>query len=195
MDNLPVSQLAPEFVAALREEAGQYVKADKEHSARQWRIGHLVHDGLEEYRGGLEEYWTLVIYELNTVAGGWVAFSDSNVKRWERTYRRFESVNIESYINALSFEHFAVAGELVNGGRCKSVQVALDWAINNGGSAEDMKEAFHQGGPNAPAWDAWKSAWVSLWTDKYKKLPETVRARIDPLRQEIDKIIQESETA
>ena len=192
--NLRISQLAPEFVDELREQAAAYIGADKERSTRQWTIGVLVAEGLEEWHGSIEDYWTGVIYELNQSGGQWIAFSESNVRRWVRTVQRFESVNIENYINTLPFEYFAAAGEIMSAGGCDNILEPLDWAVNNGGSAEDMKAAYRQGGPNAPAWDAWKSAWNSVWMDKYGQLPETVRARIDPLRKEIDKIIQESET-
>lgn len=191
--NLPTSQILPrEFISALRLEARQYVKAEKEHSKLQWRIGELVHDGMVEHHGSMEEFWTSVVYELSSAADGWVAFSDSNVKRWERTYRRFEHVDKSPYISKLSFEHFAVAGEIVSAGGSNTVIEPLEWALSTGGSAEDMKLAFRKKGKNAPGWDRGVKIWADFF-EAVKEWPAKTQEKLRPHIEAISQIIEESE--
>lgn len=192
--NLPTSQiLPPEFVSALRAEASKFVASDKDHSLRQWTIGALVEAGEAEYVGRRDQFWAETLDVLRGAAGTWVSFSESNLRRWVRTVRRFENVDIDEYRARLPFEYFAVAGEIMSDGCQKPAREILNWAIVNRGSAEEMREAFRRPGDNAPAWGAWKHSWQNVWGESYAQLPETVRARIDPLRQQIDQIIEESE--
>lgn len=187
------STLSDNFAALLEKEAARYVGSDRDRATRQWVIGALLAEGDAEATNK-EQYWQEALAILNRVAGGWAAFSESNVKRWARTVERCEHIpDLDRYRAVLPFEFFAAAGEMVNTDRyeVRDIVEPLDWAIrltveNNAPTVSQMREAFIKDEHAANPWNQFRDGIKSL-ADKYlDQLPASIQPLLRALVTAID---------
>ena len=118
--------------------------------------------------------------------------SGETLRRWAEVAATYENMpNAETFLEALSFDHLEKARKLARDGRIQAPDHALAVAVNEGLSADDMKERFDPSSAPHPydvisghlAYMADRSHWEFI---KSAEAKDAVLALVD----EIDTIVQ-----
>ena len=142
------TNLDPEFVHFLREKTGWYLEAMGYADSAKWEIAKQVNDMWPEHAGMFSGDKKSFYVECSRVANDGLSVrifgeSGETLRRWCDVAATYENMpNAETFLDALSFDHLEKARKLARDGRIQAPDHALAVAINEGLSADDMKERF-----------------------------------------------------
>lgn len=142
------TNLDPEFVQTLQAKTRQYEEATSYADYHKWGIAIMVNDMWPEHAGMFSGDKKSFYAECSRVANDGLSVrifgeSGETLRRWCDVAATYENMpNAETFLDALSFDHLEKARKLARDGRIQAPDHALAVAVDEGLSADDMKERF-----------------------------------------------------
>ena len=140
--------LDPEFVQNLQDATTGYSRVQTAADGYKWQIARMVNDmwpeHLSSFSGNKLDYYV----ECSRVANDGLSVrilgeSGQTLRRWCEVAATYENMpQVENFLEALSFDHLEKARKLAKDGRIQAPDHALAVAVNEGLSADEMKERF-----------------------------------------------------
>ena len=169
----------------LQKMAGQYEGNQSNADDDKWNIARRVNEDWSEHKGYFDtrlEYFAECSRVMN-LGRKKKYFSDSGetLRKWcevQASYQRFESeVNDgDKFLDLLSFDHLLKARTLYNNAKVKSPLDALNAALENGWTADEM--AYHYDPPQAPdEWDVMQGHIQMMKSKDFWKLKDPKRVQ------------------
>lgn len=140
--------LDPYFTAKLQDLTSQYAEQQQAVDNTKWRIAQEVNDNYSEHRAIFAGDKEMYYIECSRIANDGLSVrifgeSGETLRRWAEVAATYENMpNAETFLEALSFDHLEKARKLARDGRIQAPDHALAVAVNEGLSADDMKERF-----------------------------------------------------
>ena len=140
--------LDPSFSDMLLFMASTYAEQQQAADLTKWNIAVSVNDNYSEHAGIFSGDKMAYFAECSRVANAGRSVqifgtSGQTLRRWCEVAATYENMpNAETFLEALSFDHLEKARKLARDGRIQAPDHALAVAVNEGLSADDMKERF-----------------------------------------------------
>ena len=140
--------LDPEFSRMLRNVAGHYRNQQGAADLTKWQIAQMVNDmwleHVSSFSGNKLDYYV----ECSRIANEGLSVrilgeSGQTLRKWCEVAATYENMpQAETFLEALSFDHLEKARKLARDGKIDAPDHALAVAVNEGLSADDMRERF-----------------------------------------------------
>jgi hypothetical protein len=164
---LTVNILDPDFEKSLKDNASQYQAQQQKANVTKWNLSKDVNDWYPEhapqFAGDKQSYYV----ECSRVANDGLEIalfgeSGQTLRRWCEVQATWDNFP-EAYtlLEVTSFDHLAIAKRAAYHEKTDSPLAAMDWALKNKASADDMTEHYFP--PTAPTeYDKWAGAMSTL---------------------------------
>lgn len=142
------TKLDPTFTEELHNLTARFVYQQHAVDSTKWVIAGMVNDMWPEHAGIFSGNKQEFYIECSRVANDGLSVrifgeSGETLRRWCDVAATYENMpNAETFLDALSFDHLEKARKLARDGRIQAPDHALAVAVNEGLSADDMKERF-----------------------------------------------------
>jgi hypothetical protein len=142
------TKLDPTFTEELHNLTARFVYQQHAVDSTKWVIAGMVNDMWPEHAGIFSGNKQEFYIECSRVANDGLSVrifgeSGETLRRWCDVAATYENMpTAETFLDALSFDHLEKARKLARDGRIQAPDHALAVAVNEGLSADDMKERF-----------------------------------------------------